>query len=125
MKKFTQNGYLYIYNILVIETIGSIGIKGSVSLMAILLFRLWIRVNIVVTLFKIINFYIDCIDKYWYFLLKSTNFFFNFDFEFRKHDQENMFLLLESWRYIEFLYLLYFDRVVSNMHPSYGNSFLL
>jgi hypothetical protein len=36
-----------------------------------------------------------------------------------------MFLLLENWQYIEFLYLFYFDRVISNMHLRYGNSFLL
>jgi hypothetical protein len=36
-----------------------------------------------------------------------------------------MFLLLENLLYIEFLYLFYFDHVVSNMHPRYGNSFLL
>jgi hypothetical protein len=36
-----------------------------------------------------------------------------------------MFLLLENLRYNEFLYLLYFDRVISNTHPRYRNSFLL
>jgi hypothetical protein len=40
-------------------------------------------------------------------------------------NQENMFLFLENWRNIEFLYLLYFDRVISNMQPRYENSFLL
>jgi hypothetical protein len=39
-------------------------------------------------------------------------------------NQENMFLLRENSRYTEFLYLFYFDRDISNMHPRYGNSFL-
>jgi hypothetical protein len=51
----------------IIETVVQLELRGrSISLMAILLFHLWIQVNIVVTLFKIINFNTDCIDKYWY-----------------------------------------------------------
>jgi hypothetical protein len=40
-------------------------------------------------------------------------------------NRENMFLLLENLQYIEFIYLLYFNHIISNMHPRYGNGFLL
>jgi hypothetical protein len=39
-------------------------------------------------------------------------------------NQENMFLL-QNGQYIKFIYVLYFHRFMSNMHPRYGNSFLL
>jgi hypothetical protein len=44
--------------------------------------------------------------------------FFNFEFEFRKYEPKNIFLSLENLRYIEYLYLRYFDRVKSNMPPA-------
>jgi hypothetical protein len=37
-------------------------------------------------------------------------------------NQENMLLLLENLWHIEFLYLLYFDYDISNMHPRYENT---
>jgi hypothetical protein len=77
-----------------------------------------------VTLFKIININIDYI-AIQFFIKMDKLFFLILSLNSGNMNQENMVLLLENWHCIEFIYLLYFDRVVSNKHPHYGNSSLL